>query len=158
MKADTPRLGLRHPAQGRLTLTDAAGTVHDGVLPVRLFPLTDPSHWVALIGGDGGELACIENPDELAEEERQVLLEALAYRDFVPVIELIETIRRAAHGYDWQVVTDRGRVRFTVENDESIQPLGGGGIVIVDRNNTRYLIPRCSAMDARSRQKLERYY
>lgn len=158
MKAPHPHLQLRHPDHGRLTLTDAAGAVHEGVLPVRLFPLTDPSHWVSLVGGDGEELACIEHPDELAEAERQALREALAYRDFVPVIESVETIRRAAHGYDWQVVTDRGRIRFTVENDESIQPLGGGGIVIVDRNNTRYLIPRCSALDARSRQKLERYY
>ena len=37
----------RNPA-GNLTYTDAAGAVHDNVLPLRLFPLTDPGHWVAI--------------------------------------------------------------------------------------------------------------
>lgn len=149
---------LARSANRKLTLTGADGRAHPDALPVRLFPLTDPAHWVAIVDPEGRELACIEDPAALPAGEREILLEALAYREFVPVLRAIHTIRRAAHGYEWDVTTDLGRVHFTVENDESIQLLGGGSIVIMDHRNTRYLIPDPTALDPRSRQKLERYY
>lgn len=149
---------LQRAANRKLILTDAAGTVHEDALPVRLFPLTDPDHWVSIIGAGGHELACVEDPASLPATQREILTEALAYREFVPVLQVIHTIRRAAHGFEWDVTTDLGRVHFTVENDESIQFLGGGSIVIVDQRNTRYLIPDPAALDPKTRQKLERYY
>ena len=158
MSAEHGSYHLEAAVQGRLTLRDGAGHLHEGVLPVRLFPLTDPEHWVSLVGPDGVDLWCIEDPAGLPVAAREVLREALAYREFVPQIQVVHSIRRAAHGYLWDVGTDLGRVSFTVENDESIQTLGGGSIVIIDQRNTRYLIPRPGDLDPRSRQRLERYY
>ena len=149
---------LHRAANRTLTLTDAAGVTHVGVLPVRLFPLTDPGHWVSIISATGHDLVCIEDLAVLPADDREILLEALAYREFVPAIEVIHAIHRAAHGFEWDVTTDLGRIQFSVENDESIQPLGGGSIVVVDACNTRYLIPDPTKLDAKSRQKLERYY
>jgi len=147
----------RNPA-GNLVFTDAAGIVHENVLPVRLFPLTDPDHWVAITNAAGQDLACIEDLAILPEAIRNLLLDALALRDFVPLILSIQAIRHAAHGYEWHVTTDRGKTRFTVENDESIQPLAGGSIVVMDHRNTRYLIADPTALEIKSRQRLERYY
>lgn len=149
---------LQRAENRKLMLTDAAGVRHEEVRPVRLFPLTDPGHWVSIISATGQDLACIEDLDGLPAADREILLEALAYREFVPVIEAIHAIRRAAHGFEWEVSTDLGRIQFSVENDESIQPLGGGSIVILDHHNTRYLIPDSSKLDSKSRQRLERYY
>lgn len=158
MNPTPPAFTLARSANRKLVLTDATGAVHGDALPVRLFPLTDPAHWVAVVASDGRELCCIEDPAMLPDGQREILMEALAYREFVPVLREIHSIRRAAHGYEWDVTTDLGRVRFTVENDESIQPLGGGSIVILDQRNTRYLIPDPAALDPKTRQKLERYY
>ena len=158
MNPPVPKFSLHRAADRKLTLTDAAGVTHEDVRPVRLFPLTDPGHWVSIVSTAGQDLVCIEDLDALPAEDRALLLEALAHREFVPVIEAIHTIRRAAHGFEWDVTTDLGRIHFSVENDESIQPLGGGSIVVMDHRNTRYLIPDPAKLDPRSRQKLERYY
>ena len=158
MKTPTVHVNLQRTEAGDLVFTDAAGVAHEKVLAVRLFPLTDPAHWIALSSAAGHELVCIEDPAALSEDVRILLAEALAQRDFVPLIQAIHTIRRAAHGYEWHVTTNRGKTHFTVENDESIQPLAGGSIVVMDQRNTRYLIADPAALDPKSRQKLERYY
>ena len=131
---------------------------HDNVRPLRLFPLTQPAHWIALLDEHGQELACIENPATLDDEQQQLLEAALAQRHFVPVIRSIAAITRATDGHDWQVVTDRGATTFRIETDESIQSLGGGRLVIIDKLGTRYLVPNIAELDRDSRRRLERYY
>ena len=156
----TPALNftLERDVTGWLTLIDANGVRHEKSKPVRLFPLTDPLAWICIVDAKGHELACVEQIDSLAEPLRKVLLEALATRDFVPVIHSIKSVARAAEGHLWTVITDRGETSFKTENDESIQQLGGGRLVVVDQYNTRYLIPDVNALDAKSRQRLERYH
>ena len=46
----------RNP-HGRLVLTLADGSVHEGVTPVRAFPIAAPDDGVSLLNGDGPELA-----------------------------------------------------------------------------------------------------
>lgn len=141
-----------------LALIDAAGMRHDKVRPLRMFPLTDPARWVSILDASGRELACIEDPAALDEEQRRLLDAALAKRHFVPVIRRIVAITRAPDGHDWLVETDRGATTFRIETDESIQTLGGGRIVIIDKLGTRYLIPKIMKLDRLSRRKLEHYY
>jgi len=59
MKSPATHFDLQRNAAGNLTFTDAAGVVHDNVLPLRLFPLTDPQHWVAITRATGLDLPCI---------------------------------------------------------------------------------------------------
>ncbi|MBL9130286.1 MAG: DUF1854 domain-containing protein [Verrucomicrobiaceae bacterium] len=141
-----------------LTLSDADGVRHENVRPVRLFPLTDPVHWITLVGENGRELACIEDLSTLDDEQRDILTAALAKREFVPVIQRIVNITRATDGHDWHVETDRGKTTFRLETDESIQSLGGTRLVIIDKAGTRFLIPDAAALDRDSRRRLERYY
>lgn len=142
----------------QLALIDDNGVRHENVRPVRLFPLTDPQYWVVLVGEDGRETACIEDLSTLDAEQREILTAALAKRDFVPVIRRIVNITRAADGHDWHVETDRGPTTFRIETDESIQSLGGGRLVIIDKPGTRYLVPNIMDLDRDSRRRLERYY
>jgi hypothetical protein len=141
-----------------LSLIDAAGVRHDNLRPVRLFPLTEPRHWVSLVDETGREAACIEDLDTLAADQRALIEAALARREFVPVVKRITTIKRATDGHDWHVETDRGPTVFRIETDESIQSLGGSRLVIIDKAGTRYLIPDVASLDRESRRKLERYY
>lgn len=146
------------PHGSELALIDAEGVRHEKVRPLRLFPLTDPRHWVSILSETGQELACIENPESLDAEQRKLLNAALAKRHFVPVIRRIIAVKRAADGHDWLVETDRGTTTFRIETDESIQTLGSGRLVIFDKLGTRYLIPNVAELDHDSRRKLERYY
>lgn len=143
---------------GQLVLVTADGARHENVRPARLFPLTDPEHWISLQDASGQELLCLEDPASLTEAQRTALQSALAKRAFVPVIHAIHRISRANDGYDWHVATDRGATVFRTENDESIQSLGGSRLVIIDNRNTRYLIPDLKALDVESKRRLERYY
>lgn len=143
---------------GQLVLSSEDGTRHDQVRPARLFPLTDPDHWISLQDASGLELACIEDPVQLPPAQALALNTALAKRAFVPVVRAIHRITRANDGYDWMVTTDRGSTTFRTDSDESIQNLGGSRLVIIDSRNTRYLIPDLQALDTESRRRLERYY
>lgn len=142
----------------QLSLIDASGARFDHVRPVRLFPLTDPQHYVSIVSEDGRELASIDDVRALADDQLAILNDALAKRDFVPVIRRITNIKRANDGFDWFVDTDRGPTVFRIETDESIQSLGGTRLVIIDKLGTRYLIPDVAALDRDSRRRLERYY
>ena len=158
MSTPLPNIEFSKDESGRLVLVDQAGARHVNVHPAKLFPLTDKDFWVSIQSEGARELVCIEDPQTLPEPSRSVLLETLARRDFVPISQVIHRIVRLADGHEWHVTTDRGDTSFGVETDESIQNLGHGRLVIVDRRNTRYLIPNVASLDRVSRRKLEHYY
>jgi hypothetical protein len=151
-------IDLQTDEAGRLVLVDEAGNRHVNLKPLRVFPLTEPNFWISLQSAEGVEMACIEDPATLSETARAALTDALAKRDFVPIIRAIHRIVRVADGHQWHVTTDRGPTVFRIENDESMQNLGGSRLVIIDDHNTRYLIPNISALDRDSQRKLERFY
>lgn len=144
--------------RGRLVLVDKNGVRHENVHASKMFPLTEKDHWISIQSQGSREILCIEDPQSLSEPSRTVLLEALARRNFVPIIQVIHRIVRLAGGHIWHVTTDRGDTSFEVETDESIQALGHGRLVIIDRRNTRYLIPNVASLDRVSKRKLEHYY
>ncbi len=158
MKTEAITWTLSKDAAGKLQLREADGAVYSNVKPLRLFPLTSPEEWIVIRSAEGRELACIEELTILSGEQRRLLLEALAAREFVPVIRSIEDIRHAPNGHEWRVVTDRGQTVFRVENEENIQSMGSGRFVIIDQSNTRYLIPNAAQLDKKSRRRFERYY
>ena len=154
----TQNIEFARDDQGRLVLVDSNGVRHANVHPAKLFPLTEKDHWISIQSEGAREILCIEDPQSLPEPSRSLLLDALALRDFVPIIQVIHRIVRLADGHEWHVSTDRGDTSFEVETDESIQTLGHGRLVIVDRRNTRYLIPNVASLDRVSKRKLEHYY
>ena len=44
---------LERDAFGRLVLIDAEGQRHEGIVPVRAFPLSAPGEGLSLVGADG---------------------------------------------------------------------------------------------------------
>lgn len=158
MNTQPQSIELSKDEQGRLVLVTPDGVRHENVHAAKLFPLTEKDGWISIQSEGAREILCIEDPQSLPEPSRGLLLEALARRDFVPVIQVIHRIQRLADGHVWHVTTDRGDTSFEVETDESIQPLGHGRLVVFDRRNTRYLIPNVGSLDRDSKRKLEHYY
>ena len=77
---------LRRNAFGRLLLTGADGIEHEGVLPVRAFPIAAPDEGLSLVSATGRELVWIERLEELPTAQRALVEEELAAREFVPEI------------------------------------------------------------------------
>ena len=149
--------GLSHDAWGRLVLIDAEGQRFVGVDPVRAFPITHPRSWISICDAEGREVLAIESLDELAAGVREALESELALREFIPVIQRIERLSGDSFPFDWDVRTDRGPTRFTVDNEEDIRRLGPSRVMITDARRLRYQVPDVGVLDAESRRLLERF-
>lgn len=148
---------LATDAWGRLVLIDSQGMRHEGVEPVRAFPLSDPQRWVAICDAEGAELAFVEDLNRLPPAVREVLDEALARRDFVPVVERILSVSVDVEPSEWEVKTDRGLTRFLLTSDDGVRRLGPSEAMLVDNHGTRYLISDIRRLDAHSRRLLDRF-
>lgn len=164
MPADSPppaaadrRFALSRDPYGRLVLTDAQGVAHVGVEPVRVFPLSDPHRWIALVDDQGHELATIASPDDLDADLRRTLEAELARREFLPVIQRIVNVTLEQDPTEWTVDTDRGRTKFLIDGADAVRRLDGERCLIVDTHGARYLIADRRRLDTTSRRLLDHY-
>ncbi len=148
---------LRQDPRGRLQLRLADGTVHEGVVPVRAFPLSAPDECIALVSTGGHELVNIARLASLAEPARAVIAAALAAREFVPKIESIEDCSAFATPSTWRVRTDRGTTEFVLKAEEDIRRLGEGRLMITDSHGLQLEVVDQGKLDAHSRRILMRF-
>jgi hypothetical protein len=141
----------------RLSVQLDDGTVFESVVPVRAFPLSAPDRHISLIDGAGRELLSIEDPTQLADDDRRLLFEELQRREFIPVIEAIHAIAPRSDPSVWHVTTDRGEARFTVTNEDAVRRLHGGGALVVDAHGVRFRVESLDKLDEPSRNLLRRY-
>jgi hypothetical protein len=155
--ARVPGFGLYHDEWGKPVLIDADGVRHMGVTPVRMFPFSDPSHWLSIIASDGKEIVCIEDLADLSPQVREVLQADLARREFVPAIQRIVHVSSILEPCEWIVDTDRGRTTFVLKSEEDVRRLGPTQALIVDSAGVRYFVADTKSLDVDSRRVLERY-
>ncbi|MDR2239789.1 MAG: DUF1854 domain-containing protein [Zoogloeaceae bacterium] len=148
---------LARDAFGRLTLTAADGTVHQGVAPVRAFPIAAPGEGIALVGADGHEAGWIERLDALPPAQRQLLEEALAEREFMPEIRRLHSVSSFATPSTWRVDTDRGETNLVLRGEEFIRRLGPSWLLIEDSHGIHFLVRDLAALDTTSRRLLDRF-
>lgn len=154
----SPRLfSLQRDRHGRLVFTGADGVAHAGVVAVRAFPVAAPEEGLALMNADGHELAWLDRLDQLPEEQRALLSEALAQREFMPVIRRLMQVSSFATPSTWEVETDRGDTAFVLKGEEDIRRLGPGVLLVADSHGVQYLIRDLPAMDRHSRKLLDRF-
>ena len=101
---DTPAYRLRRNAFGRLEFTGADGETHEGVVPVRAFPISAPDAGIGLVDPHGRELAWIGQLTDLPDALRRLLETELAEREFMPEIRRIVSVSSFATPSTWQVV------------------------------------------------------
>ena len=142
---------------GRLVLTLPDGTVHEGVVPVRAFPLAAPEEGLSLVGAEGHELAWVPHLDALDREARALVEEELASREFVPTVRRIEAVSSFSTPSTWSVTTDRGTTRFVLKGEEDIRRLGNGALLIASAEGINFRIADRLALDRHSRGLLERF-
>ena len=138
-------------------MIDAEGVRHENVEPIRSFPLTDPDHGISICGADGHEILWIENLADVPPDVREILVDDLRRREFVPVIERIVSVSAEADPCQWDVVTDRGRTQFLLDSGEEVRRMGAFRTLIRDSHGIRYLVNDLRKLDTASRRVLERY-
>ncbi|WP_350282624.1 DUF1854 domain-containing protein [Nitrosomonas sp.] len=147
---------LSRNAFGKLVVT-TKDQIHEGVVPVRAFPITAVSEGVALVDGHGHEVIWIDSLAELPETERILIEQELASREFMPEIKHIDKVSNFATPSIWQVQTDRGETCFTLKGEEDIRRLSPTTLLITDSCGIHFLIRDRSALDRHSNKLLDRF-
>ncbi|GGC15374.1 cyanophycin metabolism-associated DUF1854 family protein [Pseudoduganella buxea] len=148
---------LERDAFGRLNLTDAAGTVHHNVSPVRAFPVQAPDEGLALVNGDGKEVAWIDRLDDLPPAVAGLVREELSGREFMPEIARIIDVTSFATPCTWTVETNRGRTEFVLRGEEDIRRIGPEALLVSDTHGIHFLIRDQYALDKHSKKILDRF-
>lgn len=153
----TSTFQLSHDAHGGWNLRLSDGTVHQGVVPVRVFPLSDPDGPLSLVGSDGREVLWIDRLDALPDNLRQTLRQELGQREFTPTIQRIDAVSTFSTPSTWSVSTDRGATQLVLKAEEDIRRLPGQDLLITDAQGMSYRIRNTRSLDRRSRRILERF-
>ncbi|UCV16164.1 cyanophycin metabolism-associated DUF1854 family protein [Quatrionicoccus australiensis] len=152
-----PNFQLERDAYGRLILTGENGERHEGITPVRAFPIAAPDEGLSLINYEGHEVAWVDNIADLPPAIGQLLEEELASREFVPEITQITEVSSFACPSTWQVGTNRGATALVLKGEEDIRRLSQTCLLIADSNGIQFLVRDLTVLDRQSRKLLDRF-
>ncbi|WP_295953661.1 DUF1854 domain-containing protein [Rhodoferax sp.] len=153
----TPDFLLERDAFGRLAVVFTTGERHEGVVPVRAFPIAAPDEGVSLVGTEGHELVWIDSLSGLPPAVHSLLVEELAAREFVPEILRVKAVSTFSTPSVWTVETDRGDTDFVLKTEEDIRRLGRTGLLIAGGAGVQFSVRDMTALDRGSRRLLERF-
>jgi hypothetical protein len=148
---------LERDSFGRLVFSSPDGEMHEGVVPVRAFPIAAPDSGIALVSADGRELAWIDRLSDLPAANRELIEEELASREFLPRIRRIAHVSTFASPSTWQVDTDRGPATLVLKGEEDIRRVSQSTLIIADAHGVQFLIRDLQALDKASRKLLDRF-
>lgn len=149
---------LMRNAFGKLVFTSPEyPDVHEGVVPVRAFPIAAPDESIALVDNAGRELVWIDTLADVAAPSRALIEEELRNREFLPEIRHIVHVSTFASPSTWDVETDRGIAKLTLKGEEDIRRIGEATLLIADAHGVQYLIRDTRALDRASRKQLDRF-
>ena len=148
---------LQRNSYGRLVFTAENGDIHEGVTPVRAFPIAAPDEGLSLVNYEGHEVAWIDHLADLPPAIGQLIEADLASREFVPEIERIVAVSSFACPSTWQVVTNRGSAAVLLKGEEDIRRLSQTQLMIADTHGIQFLIRDIGTLDRHSRKLLDRF-
>jgi len=151
------RFQLQRDSYGRLVLTTGNGKRHEGVTPVRAFPIAAPDEGISLVNFEGHEVGWADRLADLPAPERELIAEELASREFVPEISRIIAVSSFACPSTWQVVTDRGTAELVLKGEEDIRRLSQTRLLIADSHGIQFLVRDIGELDRHSRKLLDRF-
>ncbi len=124
----------------------------------RCFPFETPDEYISVLNRDGREYAMIRSLDDFPDEAREIIRAELDRKYLCPVIYAISSLKEKLGYSYWKVVTDRGKIEFTVyDTYRNIARVGGGMLIITDVDGNRYLIENYDKLDRISYKKIELY-
>ena len=156
-----PRLG---PEQIRFERTEgdlvrailAGGSRHEPVDFYRAFPFSAPDDLVAVRDAAGAELGLLAPLETFPSAGRQLIEGELRRRYFAPRITAITALEERFGQSHWQVETEAGATRFTVQNEHAnLRDLPDGTLLLIDVDGNRYRLAPRPELPPRIRRRLE---
>jgi hypothetical protein len=149
---------LERNSFGKLVFSSPDGAqMHEGVVPVRAFPIAAPETGIALVNADGRELVWIDRLSDLPDDARALIEEELASREFLPEIRRIVHVSTFASPSTWEVETDRGAATLVLRGEEDIRRVSHSTLIIADTHGVQFLIRDLEGLDKGSRKLLDRF-
>lgn len=142
---------------GRLQLTTSDGIVHDGIYPVRAFPIAAPEAGLSLLSKAGHELVWIIDLAALPIQTQKLIAEELAQREFMPAIKRINQVSSFATPSIWNVETDRGHTQLTLKGEDQIWRITQNSVLMIDSQGVNFIIRDLAKLDKHSRKLLDRF-
>jgi hypothetical protein len=153
----TPDFTLNRDSYGQLVLIAKNGERHEGIAPVRAFPIAAPDEGIALVNAEGHEVGWVDRIADLPPGIAQLIEEELASREFVPEIEQITEVSSFACPSSWQLGTNRGPATLLLKAEEDIRRLSPTRLLIADSNGIQFLVRDLNKLDRQSRKLLDRF-
>jgi hypothetical protein len=148
---------LSRDSFGKLNLIDANGVLHEGVSPVRAFPIQAPEEGLSLVNSDGKEVAWLDRLSDLSPQMADVVREELSGREFMPEIRRIIDVASYACPSTWTVETDRGETSFVLRGEEDIRRIGSVSLLVSDSHGIHFLVRDQYELDKHSKKILDRF-
>ena len=142
---------------GKLILTTEEGEVHEGVTPVRAFPIQAPDQGISMVLGDGKEVGWIDDIAGLPPQVRELVMDELEGREFMPEILSVKSVSSYATPCTWYVRTDRGDTEFTLKGEEDIRRIGATSLLVADNHGIHFLVRDMYTIDKNTRRILDRF-
>jgi hypothetical protein len=137
------------------------GTLFTRVWIYRSYPLTHRRAFLSIRDAnneDLPEIGIILNLEEFPVAVQDMILSELQRRYFVPVIAEVLSIKEARDRLQWEVVTDKGKRKFTVRNPfDSIRTLENNRLLIIDSHNCRYELENYNSLPDQLKYVLSKY-
>jgi hypothetical protein len=130
------------------------GTDHSVDRIARLFPRTNPDHYVSFLNPGGHEIGMIDDPGGLDAASRDLLTAELKATYFVPTILEVRSVKRQGTGSQWDVLTDDGDMVFRLQSMDALDGSEPPAISIRDDNGKRYRIKDYWDLDKDSRGEI----
>ena len=134
----------------------ADGQVFEDVEPRRLFPFSDPDHYVTFLAQGEQEVAMLVKLEDLDEASRCAVEECFAEYYLIPEVTGVIQVVDKGGVFKWKVNTDRGVVEFQIRNRNSDIKQKDDVLLIRDSNDNRYRID-LNKLDPKSMKKILSY-
>ncbi|MHB9133077.1 MAG: DUF1854 domain-containing protein [Armatimonadota bacterium] len=122
----------------------------------RLFPLTDPESWLAMLDAEGKEIGILQTLQGLSRQSLKAVRGELECRYLVPRIKRIIACRDRFDLLEWEVETDRGPLTFLLRNpQESVTQPFANYLCFADVEGNRYDVDDVRALDEESRKWID---
>jgi hypothetical protein len=157
---EASQLRFEQAKGGALSLMISGRDSFVSVECVPLFPLSDPGRFVSVCERTGAalrEIGIIDNLAALDPLQKELVEADIRFRYFVPEITDILKIS-SKRGIDtWEVMTDRGKKTFMIQDrNENVSITDGGTVFAVGVDSCRYKIQNYRSLPGKARAQLER--
>jgi hypothetical protein len=129
---------------GELQLNIHGDSFYPRVRVYRSYPLNHKDEYISVRDAarpDLPEIGLITDLRQFPVETQEMIESELERRYFLPRITEVVSLKEARDCLDWDVMTTKGRRRFTVRNPfDNIRSLGNDRLLITDMHHCRYEI------------------